>query len=142
MTDKQKLRDVMTREPIVLDSSATVSDAARAMKARNVGDVLVSQNGMLCGIVTDRDIVIRVLAEDARTPGSRVLAEFCSENLECLSPDDEIGDAVRLMVEKAIRRVPIVEDGLPVGILSLGDLAMKRDRDSALGQISAAPPQR
>ena len=142
MASKQTLRDVMTPEPIVLDASATVQDAARAMKARNVGDVLVRQDGKLRGIVTDRDIVVRVLAEDARSPGTRLLAEFCSADLECLSPDAEIGDAVRLMSEKAIRRVPIVENGRPLGIVTLGDLAVERDRDSALAKISAAPPQR
>ena len=69
MASKQTLRDVMTPEPIVLDASATVTDAARAMKARNVGDVLVRQDGKLRGIVTDRDIVVRVLAEKRKTPG-------------------------------------------------------------------------
>jgi CBS domain-containing protein len=139
---KQTLRDVMTREPIVLDASATVADAARAMKARDIGDVLVRQDGKLCGIVTDRDIVVRVLAEDGRDAASRPLAEFCSDELECLTPDADVSEAVRLMSEKAIRRVPIVENGRPLGIVSLGDLAIKRDHESALGKISAAPPSR
>jgi CBS domain-containing protein len=75
MAQLQTVRDVMTPEPIVLDGAATVSDAAKAMKARDVGDVLVRSGGKLCGIVTDRDIVVRVLAgEGAATPpagGSR-----------------------------------------------------------------------
>jgi signal-transduction protein with cAMP-binding, CBS, and nucleotidyltransferase domain len=142
MIPLQTVADVMTAEPIVLDAAATVTDAARAMKARNVGDVLVRRDGKLCGIVTDRDIVVRVLAENPDGVASRPLADFCSTELECLAPDAPIGAAVELMEAKAIRRIPIVENGRPLGIVSLGDLALLRDRTSALARISAAPPSR
>jgi CBS domain-containing protein len=142
MAEAKILRDVMTPDPIVLDASATVSDAARAMRARDVGDVLVRQNGKLCGIVTDRDIVVRVLTDSSRDAGSRPLADVCTSELACLAPDTPIREAIRLMEDKAIRRIPIVEDGRPLGIVSLGDLALMRDRDSALAKISAAPPSR
>jgi CBS domain-containing protein len=140
MAEKRKIRDVMTKEPIVLDASATALDAARAMKARNVGDVLVRGNGQLCGIVTDRDLVVRVLAVDPQHGGDRRLQEICSGQLATLSPDANVDEAVRVMRTKAIRRIPVVENGRPVGIVSLGDLAIERDRRSALGEISAAPP--
>ncbi len=142
MPENQVLRDVMTPDPIVLDASASVAEAAREMRARDVGDVLVRSDGKLCGIVTDRDIVVRAVADGGGDPANQRLADICSEGLECLAPDDGVDEAVRMMQERAIRRIPIVENGQPVGIVSLGDLAIERDRRSALGQISAAPPTR
>jgi CBS domain-containing protein len=136
-----QVRDVMTKEPIVLDADATAADAARAMRARDIGDVLVRKDGKLFGIVTDRDLVVRCVAE---TSGDRKtkLGELCSGGLATLAPDAEIEEAARLMQDKAVRRIPIVEDGRPVGIVTLGDLALAADRRSALAQISAAPPSR
>jgi CBS domain-containing protein len=142
MAERETLRELMTPDPIVLDADATVADAARAMKARDVGDVLVRKQGELCGIVTDRDLVVRCLADGAESPGRKRLGDVCTKEIAALGPDAAVGDAVRLMEERAIRRVPIVEDGRPVGIVSLGDLAVARDRHSALGEISAAPPTR
>jgi CBS domain-containing protein len=142
MGNAEKLRDLMTSEPVVLDADATVADAARAMKDNDVGDVLVERDGRLCGIVTDRDLVIRCLAENPEQAASQALGEICSEEIHSLSPDAEVGEAIRLMQDRAIRRIPVVEDGSAVGIVSLGDLAIERDRKSCLGQISAAPPSR
>jgi CBS domain-containing protein len=139
---KNTLRDLMTSEPVVLDATATVADAAKAMKARDVGDVLVRSDGKLCGIVTDRDLVVRGLADDAQGAARKPLSEICSQELTTLAPDAEIDEAIRLMREKAIRRIPIVEQDRPLGVVSLGDLAIARDRQSALGEISAAPPSR
>jgi CBS domain-containing protein len=132
----------MTLEPIVLDANATVADAAKAMKARDVGDVLVRSDGRLCGIVTDRDLVVRCLAQDPKRSASKRLGDVCSSEIHTLSPDAEVDEAIRLMRKCAIRRIPVVENGSPVGIVSLGDLAIARDRRSCLGDISAAPPQR
>jgi CBS domain-containing protein len=131
--------DLMTRDPIVLDATATPADAASAMKERDVGDVLVSQNGKLLGIVTDRDLVVRCLAEDVDASLVR-LESVCSTGLATLEPGDSIEDAIRLMEEHAVRRVPVVENGTAVGILSLGDLALARDPRSALAAISGADP--
>ena len=136
----QAIRDVMTREPEVLDAEATVRQAAVAMKQRQVGDVLVRRDGKLCGIVTDRDLVVRGLAEKA-DPDRSQLGGLCSKELQTLGPEDSIEEAIRLMREKALRRIPVVDGtGKPVGIVSLGDLAQARDPDSVLGRISAAPP--
>lgn len=93
----------------------------------------------MCGIVTDRDIVIRALAV-GKDPSETLLGEICSRDLQTVSAEDSVGDVVRLMSEKAIRRVPVVEEGRPVGIVSLGDLAATQDPDSALADISSAPP--
>lgn len=137
---KQTVRELMTADPIVLDASATVSDAARAMKARDVGDVLVRSDGKLCGIVTDRDIVIRALAGDPQGGPRRTLGEICTRDVAALQPDAEVDEAIRVMRERAVRRVPVIEGDRPLGIVSLGDLAIARDRESALADISAAPP--
>lgn len=137
----QKIRELMTGGPVALDVSATVSEAARQMKERNVGDVLVTRDGKLCGIVTDRDLVVRCLAQegDAR---KQAIGEFCTEELVTLAPDAEVTAAIQVMQEHAVRRIPIVDHDRAVGVVSLGDLAIERDRQSTLGEISAAPPNR
>jgi len=135
----QVVGDIMTRAPISLAAEATVRDAARYMRERNVGAIVVHRHGEVCGIITDRDIVMRCLARDGDCDEMQ-LHEICSLNLVALHPDDEVDHAVRLMRDKAIRRIPVVKNGKAVGILSLGDLALERDPFSALGAISAASP--
>lgn len=134
----QKIEEVMTRSPRVLDASATVEEAARCMSTDDIGDVIVREGDKVCGIVTDRDIAIRVIAE-GRSPSSTKLGEICSKDLITLSPTDSIDEAVRLMRERAIRRIPVVQDGQAVGVVSIGDLAIDLDRSSALADVSAAP---
>jgi CBS domain-containing protein len=131
----------MTANPIVLPSTTTAMEAARAMRNANIGDVIVSDqdNGKIYGIVTDRDLVLRVVAE-GKDPRSTVLKNICSKEVASLSPSQTTDDAVKMMSERAIRRLPVVEGSKVLGIVSLGDLAQKLDRRSALGQISAAPP--
>ena len=130
--------EVMTKNPETLPATATVAEAAQIMRDKNIGDVIVLEGDDVCGIVTDRDIVIRGLAEggDVQTK----LGDICSKDLTTLDVDAKIGDAVKLMEEKAVRRLPVVEDGKPIGIVTLGDLSLVWDRDSALSQVSAAPP--
>jgi CBS domain-containing protein len=137
----QTIRDVMTHNLTTLPMSASLRDAARAMRDANIGDVLVVDNGNLRGIVTDRDLVIRAIAE-GREAASTTLADICSGELTTVSPTDSIDHAVQLMRQKALRRLPVVENGHAIGIVSLGDLAQNRDPHSALGEISAAPPNR
>jgi CBS domain-containing protein len=138
----ERIRDVMTADPISLRDDSTVVDAARAMRDSHIGDVIVlDDNGTVYGIVTDRDIVVRALAE-GREPGSTTVGEICTRELASLSPDDSVSDAVRLMSGNAIRRVPVIDQGRPVGIVSIGDLAIRRDPDSALADISEAEPNR
>jgi CBS domain-containing protein len=136
----QKIREVMTTDPITLNATATVFEAAQAMRERGIGSVLVTDSSdRLCGIVTDRDIVIRGIAagkDPVRTP----LQDVYSEALTELTPEDTVDNAIKLMAKKGIRRIPIMEGARPVGILSLGDLALARDPNSALGGISASAP--
>jgi len=132
------IRDVMTAHPITLTAASSVVEAARAMRDSNIGGVIVVENGWVCGIVTDRDITVRGVAE-GRDIFRLKLADICSRVLTTVSPADSVDDAIRLMREKAIRRLPVVEGGKPVGMVSLGDLALTQDPYSTLGNISAAP---
>lgn len=136
----QRIKEVMTSEPTALPAAATVGEAARAMRDRDIGDVIVLEDDQtMCGIVTDRDLVVRALAE-SDDPRVIKLADICSRDVASLSPESSVAEAVKLMRDKAIRRLPVLENGKPVGIVSIGDLAVERDRDSALADISAAPP--
>jgi CBS domain-containing protein len=135
------IRDVMTPNPVALPATASAVDAALAMRDFDVGAVIVLDDGQVCGIVTDRDIVVRVIA-NGNYPASTQLGEVCSRELATVSPGEPLEAAVCLMRDKALRRLPVVEDGQPVGIVSIGDLALERDRQSVLGDISAAPPNR
>ena len=133
------VRDVMTANPVTLPAQAPVTDAAKRMRQEDIGDVIVLEGDRICGVVTDRDIVVRVLAED-REPARTKLGEICSRNVVTVKPGDALTQAGDLMRTRTIRRVPVVEGGRPVGIVSIGDLAVERDPDSALGEISAATP--
>ena len=136
----QQVQEIMTTQIQSVPERATLRDVARTMRDRQIGDVLVTDNnGKLCGIVTDRDLVVRALADDKDLDTTQV-KEICTDQLETLDPSSSIDDAVTLMREKAIRRIPVVRDGVPVGIVSIGDLAVERDPRSALADISAAEP--
>ena len=139
MAKHKTVQDVMTRDPITLPLSAPLIDAAKTMRDVGIGDVVVVDGDEVLGIVTDRDIVVRGIA-DGRDPQSTTLIDICSRGLTTVSPDDQVGTAVRLMRENANRRLPVVARGRPVGIVTLGDLALEQDRGSALADVSAAPP--
>lgn len=111
------------------------------MRDADIGNVVVLDGQQTCGILTDRDVVVRAIAE-GHDPAVTSLRGICSRNLTALSPRDSVADAVRLMRQKAIRRLPVVENHRAVGIVSIGDLALEKDPQSALGDISAAPPNR
>jgi CBS domain-containing protein len=136
----KSIKDAMTTKPASLPASATVADAAKQMRELDIGDVLVEQEGRLAGIVTDRDIVVRAIAE-GRDVTSK-LGDIVSSEVVCITPAESADDVIRLMRERALRRVPVVENGRPVGIVALGDLAGERDPRSVLGEISSAPPNR
>ena len=118
----RKMRDMMSSAPVCMASTETVSAAAKAMKEHGVGTALVLADGQLRGRVTDRDIAVRVLAEN-RDPGTTLVGEICSSEVAVLSPDDGVEQAERLVRERAIRRIPVLQDGIPVGMVSTGDLA-------------------
>ncbi|HZU73433.1 MAG TPA: CBS domain-containing protein [Acidimicrobiales bacterium] len=135
----QAVRDIMTPDPITLSDTASVREAAAAMRERDVGDVIVLHNDQLCGVVTDRDITVRAVA-DGKAPDKVKLAEVVSGQVMTVTPDTPVDKAVRLMRENAVRRLPVVESGRPVGVVSIGDIALERDPGSALADVSAARP--
>lgn len=137
-TKTQQIREMMSTDPVCIPADRSAAAAAGAMRDAHIGDVIVQDDGEVCGIVTDRDIVVRVVAEQ-RAPDTVKLGEICSRDLAVVSPDDTVAKAIGLMRDRALRRLPVLEGGRPVGIVSLGDLAMRRDPESALGAISAAP---
>ena len=135
----QKVRDVMTGVPIALQHDDTLTEAARAMRDHAVGCVLVTEGARLRGLVTDRDIVVRAIAE-SRDPDQVSVGEVCSRNLAWVSPDDDVEDAVATMRRRAVRRLPVVAGSQAIGVVSLGDLALGRDTSPALADISATRP--
>jgi CBS domain-containing protein len=133
------VQEVMTRDPRTVSPSDSIVDAARVMNEADIGDVIVAEGDEIQCIVTDRDIVVRAIAE-GRDPQSTSVSDVCTPSLETIEPSASVDDALRKMREADIRRLPVVEDGRPVGIVSLGDLAVEREPDSTLADISAASP--
>lgn len=130
----RKVRDIMSAAPVCMAATESVSAAAQAMKERGIGTVLVVSGGRFEGLVTDRDITIRVLAEN-RDPATTRLGDICTGELAVLRPDDDVQHAARLVRERAVRRLPVIAGGVPVGMVSTGDLALDRDERSALSEL-------
>lgn len=135
----QTVADVMTADVIAVSTADTVRQAAKLMQERNVGDVLALNADQLAGVLTDRDIVVRVVAAGL-DPEQTPVGEACSSDVVEVRPDTPVDEAVQAMRTAAIRRLPVVDSGRVVGVVSLGDLAADLDAASALGQISQAPP--
>ncbi|MEU3660610.1 CBS domain-containing protein [Streptomyces sp. NPDC032940] len=136
-----RVRDVMSPATVAVEPMTTVTRAARLMRDENVGDVLVTYDCDLFGLLTDRDIVLRSVA-DGLDPDATTVGSVCTPPpVVTLAPDDSAEHAVDLMRRHAVRRLPVVEHGgVPVGVVSLGDLAGSEDPHSALADISAADP--
>ena len=136
-----KVSEVMTPNVCIANPDDSLKQVAELMAKQDIGFLPVGDMDRLVGTITDRDIVVRAIAGGSY-PATVKLAEICSQELTTLSPTDSVEEAVALMRDKSIRRLPVVEHGHPVGIVSLGDLAIEKDPHSALGNISAAPPNR
>jgi CBS domain-containing protein len=131
----------MTPDPVTMIESDSVLDAARMMREEDIGDVIVldDTSARVKGIATDRDVVVRAVAEGL-DPAGTTLAAICTQELLTIAPNDPVDKAARFMRDRAVRRLPVVEeDGRPVGVVSIGDLAIELDRRSALAEISLAP---
>ena len=122
------IRDLMTSNPATLEPSATVSDAARLMAQEDVGPDPIVEGGRLTAIVTDRDLVVRVLAE-GKDPNSTTLGEIASSDLTTVSPDTDLREAMELMSASQVRRLPVVESGQLVGIVAQADIARAADEE-------------
>ncbi|OBH16166.1 CBS domain-containing protein [Mycolicibacter terrae] len=133
--------EIMAHTPQTVPADMPVNEAADCMRRADIGNVVVLSDGHVEGIVTDRDIAIRVVAEgrDLSTP----VGEICSsQELVSVRPDSSLEEAVELMRRKAVRRLPVIDGDQLAGVLSIGDLALERDEKSALADISAAQPNR
>ena len=131
-----KVRDIMTPDPVGVYYEQTVAEAARVMRDAGVGAVLVVSGESLSGMVTDRDLVIRGLADGAG-PDSPV-GPLCSEKLVGVDANADLADAERLIREHAVRRLPVIDSGQIVGMVSLGDLAASAAPESPLAAVSMA----
>lgn len=134
MGSKHRIRELMTENPKTVSSDATVVEAARVMREDDVGLVPVVDGDRLVGTVTDRDIAIRVVAEE-RDPNNTTVRETASTDLVTIDPEQDLGEALRLMAQHQVRRLPVVEeDGRLVGIVAQADVARHGD-DSETGQV-------
>jgi CBS domain-containing protein len=136
------VREFMTTKLITVRPDATAIEAAIAMRDNNIGPVLVVEDDQIRGILTDRDITVEAVATGRDLNTTKVI-DLCTTNVQTVSPDTSIKDAVQLMEDNAIRRLPVVENGSPVGIVSIGDLSVGLDETTAgemIRDISADSP--
>ncbi|MGP3975648.1 CBS domain-containing protein [Streptomyces sp. 8N114] len=137
----QQISEIMTADPITVTPQTDIGEIARLMRDEDFGEVLVSEQDHLRGVVTDRDLVIRAMADDRDLHSTRA-QDVCSSDVVTCAPDAGIDEAVRLMREHAVRRLPIVDGDELVGTVTIGDIALERDPDSALADVSSAQPNR
>ena len=126
-----KIRDVMTPNPRTVSPNDTIQAAALVMQQEDTGAVPVVDDGQVLAVVTDRDIVVRVVAE-GRSFSSPV-GPIATKSVICVTPEMSTSEASELMSEHQIRRLPVVENDRLVGIVSIGDLAVKEGKDSRWG---------
>jgi CBS domain-containing protein len=130
----KNVRDAMTSNPRSIEPSTTVTEAARLMKAEDVGSLPIVGGDQLVGMVTDRDVVIRVVAE-GKDPQSTTVGEIASRDLVTVDPEQDLDEALRLMAQHQVRRLPVAEeDGRLVGILAQADVA-REGKDAKTGQV-------
>lgn len=127
-----KVREIMTSDPSTLTPGSTLGEAATLMKQEDCGSLPVLEGGRLVGIVTDRDIVVRAIA-DGKDPKSCRVSEIMSADPVTVSPDTSVDEAQRIMSERQVRRLPVVDDGRLVGIVVIGQIA-RRDRAEDVGE--------
>jgi CBS domain-containing protein len=125
------IRDVMTPNPRTVTPDDTIQNAARIMRDEDTGAVPVVENGRPVGMVTDRDIVVRSVADGGQV--NRSVREIVTTGVVCVTPDMSTREANALMSEHQVRRLPVVENDQLVGIVSLGDLAVKEGKDRRTG---------
>jgi CBS domain-containing protein len=137
------VRHVMAMSPVTATPDLNAGDAAGLMAAHDIGALPIVEGEQLVGIVTDRDLVVRVLATRKDPRAIRLAEVATTKEVTTVTPDTQLRDARALMAERRIRRLPVVKDGRLVGMLSLGDVALgsasSRGVGEALARISASP---
>ena len=125
-----KVREIMSTGVAKATPDNTLVDIAAMMRDKDIGSLPVVENGELKGILTDRDIVVRAIAE-GQDPSTATVQEVLSQDLESVQADDDVKQAADLMASRQIRRLPVLEDGELVGMVSLGDIAVKHEEGFA-----------
>ncbi|GHJ32239.1 MULTISPECIES: CBS domain-containing protein [Streptomyces] len=115
------VRDVMTRPVISVHPDASLVEAAQLMRAQDIGEVMVAHDGELLGVLTDRDITLRAVAEGV-DPLAVTCHTVCTADPVTIGPDEEVATAAALMRRHAVRRLPVVEAGRPLGVIRLSDV--------------------
>jgi CBS domain-containing protein len=131
----KSVRDAMTEDPRSIGESASVVEAARLMRAEHIGSLPITDDEKLVGMITDRDITTRVVAE-AADPKMTSVAEVYSRDLISVEPDNDLDEALQLMAQHQVRRLPVVQDGRLVGIVAQADIALKENEKT--GQLVEA----
>ncbi len=130
-----KAKDIMTEKPESVTPGTNITDVARIMRDMNVGIVPVADDDRLLGVITDRDITIRVTAA-GMSPQDVTVQDFMSPNVVTVKPGDDVEAVRKVMSENQIRRVMVVDDEKLVGVISLGDVALnERDKDAKTGEV-------
>lgn len=117
-----KVRDAMTPNPVACANDATLQEVAQKMLDEDTGFIPLVEDGCICGVITDRDIVLRATAKGI-DPTKAMAVEYASCGIECVGADASIEEAVQHMENRKIRRLLVVEGNRPIGVVSLGDLA-------------------
>lgn len=125
------IRDVMTSNPRTVSLQDSIQNAARIMRDEDTGVVPVVDNGKPVGVITDRDIVVRAVAEGGQP--NRPVRDIVTSELVAATPDMSVSEATELMSAHQVRRLPVVENNRLVGIVSIGDIAVKEGKDSRVG---------
>lgn len=128
-----KAKDVMTKDTATLGPDATLGEAATLMRQEDCGSIPIVDGGRLVGIVTDRDIVIRAVAAGKDARNTKV-SEVMSADPVCISPDTDVDEAAKVMADRQIRRLPVVEDGKLAGILVIGQIARRGSDEQQTGE--------
>ncbi len=120
-----QIKDLMTKNVVTVDKEDTLDQVARVMNEKNVGAVPVLSGKDLCGMVTDRDLVVRCLAQ-GKDAQSVMVSEIMTPTTACLTADQTVEDAVNMMKAEKVRRIPVLNNGKVDGIITLGDIAQSR----------------
>ncbi|MGI5177045.1 CBS domain-containing protein [Dactylosporangium sp. CA-152071] len=129
----------MTSAPLTIDVDAPITAAAELMRDADIGALVVTATSGVRGVLTDRDVTVRVVATGA-DPATTAVGDVVAPDLVAVSPHDDVDTATELMRTNALRRLPVLDGDNLVGIVSLGDLAIDRDPTSPLADISSEAP--